>query len=203
LGVKVYDHEGERCGWVNPADALYTAYHDEEWGVPEYDSRALWEKLVLDGFQAGLAWITILRKREAFRAAFAGFDPDVVARYGEADRARLMDDAGIVRSGAKIDAAIRGAQVWLDMRERGEDFSAFLWGFVDGTPIQNRWSGIGQIPAQTPVAAEMAKALKKKGFNFCGPVITYAFMQAVGMVNDHVTSCFRHADVATMARPHG
>jgi DNA-3-methyladenine glycosylase I len=202
LGVKVYDHEGARCGWVNPADALYTAYHDEEWGAPEYDPRALWEKLVLDGFQAGLAWITILRKREAFRAAFAGFDPEVVARFGEADRARLMGDTGIVRSGAKIDAAIRGARVWLDMRDRGEDFSAFLWDFVEGRPIQNRWEAIGQVPAQTPVAAEMAKALKAKGFNFCGPVIVYAFMQAVGMVNDHVTGCFRHAEVAAMARPH-
>ena len=202
MGVKVYDHEGARCSWANPADALYVAYHDEEWGAPEYDARALWEKLVLDGFQAGLAWITILRKREAFRAAFADFDPEVVARYGEADRARLMADAGIVRSGAKIDAAIRGAQVWLDMRERGEDFSAFLWDFVDGKPIQNRWEAIGQVPAQTPVAADMAKALKAKGFNFCGPVIVYAFMQAVGMVNDHVTGCFRHAEVAAMARPH-
>ena len=203
MGVKVYDHERPRCGWVNPADALYSAYHDEEWGVPEYDPRALWEKLVLDGFQAGLAWITILRKREAFRAAFANFDPEVVARFGEADRARLMADAGIVRSGGKIDAAIRGARVWLDMRERGEDFSAFLWGFVDGAPIQNRWEAIGQVPTQTPVAVEMAKALKARGFNFCGPVIVYAFMQAVGMVNDHVTGCFRHTEVAAMARPHG
>jgi len=201
LGVKMHDHERARCAWVNPADALYSAYHDEEWGVPEYDPRALWEKLVLDGFQAGLAWITILRKRAAFRAAFAGFDPEVVARYGEADRARLMADAGIVRSGAKIDAAIRGARVWLDMREQGEDFSAFLWDFVDGAPIQNRWQAIGQVPAQTPVAADMAKALKARGFNFCGPVIVYAFMQAVGMVNDHVTGCFRHAEVAAMARP--
>ena len=202
MGVKIYEHDGERCGWANPADALYCAYHDEEWGVPEYDSRALWEKLVLDGFQAGLAWITILRKREGFRAAFADFDPEIVARYGEADRARLMADAGIVRSGAKIDAAIRGAQVWLDMRERGEDFSAFLWDFVGGAPIQNRWTAIGQVPAQTPVAADMARALKKKGFNFCGPVITYAFMQAVGMVNDHVTGCPRHGEVAALARRH-
>ena len=201
MGVKLYDHEGARCGWVNPADALYTAYHDDEWGVPEYDPRALWEKLVLDGFQAGLAWITILRKREAFRAAFADFDPEVVARFGEADRARLLADAGIVRSGAKIDAAIRGARIWLDMRERGEDFSAFLWNVVDGAPLQNRWDAIGQVPAQTPAAAEMAKALKAKGFNFCGPVIVYAFMQAVGIVNDHTTGCFRHAEVAAMARP--
>jgi len=187
-----------RCGWANPKDPVYLAYHDTEWGVPEYDSRALWEKLVLDGFQAGLAWITILRKREAFRAAFAGFDPEVVARYGEADRARLMADAGIVRSGAKIDAAISGARIWLDMRERGEDFSAFLWAFTDGKPIQNAWPAIGQVPAQTPLADEVAKALKAKGFKFCGPVITYAFMQAVGMVNDHTADCFRHAQVARL-----
>jgi DNA-3-methyladenine glycosylase I len=185
-----------RCGWVNPADALYVAYHDTEWGVPEYDSRALWEKLVLDGFQAGLAWITILRKREAFRAAFRGFDPEVVARFGPDDRARLMADAGIVRSNAKIDAAIAGARVWLDMRERGEDFSAYLWAFTDGKPLQNHWTGVGDIPAQTPLAAEMAKALKAKGFKFCGPVITYAFMQAVGMVNDHTVGCFRYHEVA-------
>jgi DNA-3-methyladenine glycosylase I len=188
-----------RCRWVNPADALYVAYHDDEWGVPEYDSRALWEKLVLDGFQAGLAWITILRKREAFRRAFAGFDPEAVARFGEAERARLMADPGIVRSNAKIDAAISGARVWLDMRERGEDFSAFLWGFTGGKPVQNHWADIGQIPAQTPLAVEMAKALKAKGFKFCGPVITYAFMQAVGMVNDHTALCYRHAEVARLA----
>ncbi len=185
-----------RCGWANPNDALYVAYHDTEWGVPEYDSRALWEKLVLDGFQAGLSWITILRKREAFRRAFADFDPEAVARFGEADRARLMADAGIVRSGAKIDAAIGGARTWLAMRERGEDFSAFLWAFTGGKPIRNAWADVGQVPAQTPLAADMAKALKAKGFKFCGPVIVYAFMQAVGMVNDHVVSCFRHAEVA-------
>ena len=163
MGVKIYDSEPGRCGWANPNDALYVAYHDEEWGVPEYDPRALWEKLVLDGFQAGLAWITILRKREAFRAAFDNFDPELVARYDAADRARLLNDAGIVRSGAKIDAAIRGARIWLDMRERGEDFSAFLWDFVGGAPIQNAWTEVGQVPAQTPVAADMARALKAKG----------------------------------------
>ena len=189
-----------RCAWAQRGDALYEAYHDTEWGVPEYDPRALWEKLVLDGFQAGLAWITILRKREAFRAAFANFDPEIVARYGPEDRARLMADAGIVRSNAKIDAAINGARIWLDMRERGEDFAGFLWEFTGGAPIQNTWSGIGEVPAQTPLAAEMAKALKAKGFKFCGPVIVYAFMQAVGMVNDHTTTCFRHREVARMKR---
>ena len=200
MDVKVFEGEVSRCRWVNPLDPLYLAYHDEEWGVPEYDSRALWEKLVLDGFQAGLAWITILRKREAFRAAFAGFDPEAVARFGEADRARLMADAGIVRSNAKIDAAIGGARIYLDMRERGEDLSAFLWAFTGGKPIQNAWTGDGDLPAQTPLAAEMAAALKAKGFKFCGPVIVYAFMQAVGMVNDHTTACFRHAQVARMTR---
>jgi DNA-3-methyladenine glycosylase I len=188
-----------RCGWVNPQDALYTAYHDEEWGVPEYDSRALWEKLVLDGFQAGLAWITILRKRAAFREAFAGFDPERVGRFGEADRARLMADAGIVRSNAKIDAAISGARIWLDMRERGEDFSAFLWAFTGGRPVRNAWRAIAEVPAQTPLAIEVAAALKAKGFKFCGPVITYAFMQAVGMVNDHTMSCFRHSEVQRLS----
>jgi DNA-3-methyladenine glycosylase I len=201
VGIATFEATEGRCAWANPREPIYVAYHDEEWGVPEYDPRALWEKLVLDGFQAGLAWITILKKREAFRAAFADFDPEIVARYGEADRARLMADAGIVRSNAKIDAAISGARIFLDMRDRGEDFTQFLWDFVGGAPVQNRWSGIGQVPARTPEAAEMAKALKAKGFKFCGPVIVYAFMQAVGMVNDHVTTCPRHAAVTKLVRP--
>ena len=184
-----------RCPWANSGDPLYAAYHDEEWGVPERDSRALWEKLVLDGFQAGLAWITILRKREAFRAAFKGFDPGVVAGFGPTDRARLMADAGIIRSNAKIDAAIDGAKRYIAMRERGEDFADFIWSFTDGKPIVNHWTVVTQIPAQTPLAVEMSKALKAKGFKFCGPVIVYAFMQATGIVNDHVTSCFRHEAV--------
>jgi DNA-3-methyladenine glycosylase I len=188
-----------RCAWAQRGDALYTAYHDTEWGVPEYDSRALWEKLVLDGFQAGLAWITILRKREAFRAAFADFDPRVVARFGAEDRARLMADAGIIRSNGKIDAAIAGAKIYLDMRERGEDFADFIWAFTDGKPITNHWANMGDVPAQTPLAVDMAKALKAKGFKYCGPVIVYAFMQAVGVVNDHTTDCFRHEPVARMA----
>jgi DNA-3-methyladenine glycosylase I len=181
-------------------DALYEAYHDLEWGVPEYDSRALWEKLALDGFQAGLSWITILRKRQAFRAAFGGFDPEKVARYGEADRARLMADPGIVRSNAKIDATIAGARVYLDMREKGEDFAEFCWSFVDGRPVQNGWREVGQVPAQTPLAVEISKALKAKGFKFTGPVIVYAWMQAVGLVNDHLTFCFRHRAVQELAR---
>ena len=190
-----------RCGWRGMAgDPLYEAYHDSEWGVPEYDSRALWEKLVLDGFQAGLAWITILRKRDAFREAFAGFDPDVVARFGEAERAALMANPGIVRSNAKIDAAIAGARIYLDMREQGEDFSQFIWSFTNGRVVQNKWSEIGQVPAQTRVAEEMAKALKAKGFKFVGPVIVYAFMQATGIVNDHLTCCHRHEQVKRLVR---
>jgi len=185
-----------RCAWCG-TDPLYVAYHDTEWGVPEYDARALWEKLVLDGFQAGLAWITILKKREAFRAAFDGFDPDRVAAYGAADRARLMADTGIVRSGAKIEATIRGAKIFVEMRDRGEDFSGWLWSFVDGKPIQNL--SIDR-PTQTPESVAMAKALKARGFGFCGPVIVYAFMQATGMVNDHDVDCFRHAEVRAMAR---
>ncbi|HEX3888458.1 MAG TPA: DNA-3-methyladenine glycosylase I [Phenylobacterium sp.] len=185
-----------RCGWRGMAgDPLYEAYHDTEWGVPEYDSRALWEKLVLDGFQAGLAWITILRKREAFRAAFDNFDPEKVARYGDADRARLMADAGIVRSNAKIDAAISSARIYLAMRDAGEDFSAFCWSFTGGKPIQTGCVSIADVPAQTPLAVEVSKALKAKGFKFVGPVIVYAWMQAVGMVNDHLTCCHRHAPI--------
>ena len=189
------DDTRHRCGWANPREPIYVAYHDTEWGVPEYDSRALWEKLVLDGFQAGLAWITILKKREAFRAAFADFDPEIVARFGPEDRARLMADAGIIRSNGKIDAAISCAKIFLEMQGRCEDFSEFLWAFTGGKPIVNHWTSLAEVPAQTPVAAEMAKALKARGFKFCGPVIVYAFMQAVGMVNDHVTGCFRHAAV--------
>ena len=176
-------------------DPLYEAYHDTEWGVPEYDSRALWEKLVLDGFQAGLAWITILRKRDAFRAAFDNFDPEKVAAYGEADRARLMADAGIVRSNAKIDAAIASARIYLAMRDAGEDFSEFCWSFTGGKPLQNAWTDVGQVPAQTELAVEVSKALKAKGFKFVGPVIVYAFMQATGIVNDHLTCCHRHDPV--------
>ncbi len=179
---------------------LYERYHDTEWGVPEYDSRALWEKLVLDGFQAGLAWITILRKRDGFRAAFDGFDPEIVARYGDADRFRLMADAGIVRSNAKIDAAISSAQTYLGMRDSGEDFAAFCWSFTDGKVVQNSWTAMGEVPPQTPLAVEVSKALKARGFKFVGPVIVYAWMQAVGIVNDHLTCCERHDQVKAHAR---
>jgi DNA-3-methyladenine glycosylase I len=189
---------GSRCGWVDPKDPLYCAYHDEEWGVPERDARALWEKLMLDGFQAGLAWITILRKRETLRAGFAKFTPEKIARFGEKDIARLLADPGVIRSRAKIEAAIGGAQAYLNMLEAGEDFSAYLWGFVEGKPIQNRWKHFRDAPTATPLSEAIAKDLKRRGFKFCGPTITYAFMQAVGMVNDHEITCPRHGPVKAL-----
>lgn len=189
-----------RCLWATATDPLYCAYHDEEWGVPEYDSRALWEKLVLDGFQAGLAWITILRKRETMRAAFDDFDPAKVARYSEKRIEKLLGDPGIIRSRAKIEAAIGGAKIYLDMQARGEDFADYLWNFVDGRPVQNKWKSFREAPTATPVSEAIAKDLKRRGFKFCGPVITYAFMQAVGMVNDHETGCARHAHCAKLGR---
>lgn len=198
IGPMTDSHSEGRCGWCG-TDPLYVAYHDQEWGVPERDPRALWEKLVLDGFQAGLAWITILRKREGMRDAFDGFAPEIVARYGEDDIQRLLGDARIIRSRAKINAAINGARIWLAMRDEGEDFSGWLWSFVGGQPIQTAWTDYRQAPTQTAESVAMAKALKARGFNFCGPVIVYAFMQAVGMVNDHQTGCFRHAQVRAMA----
>jgi DNA-3-methyladenine glycosylase I len=190
---------GQRCAWVNSPDPIYAEYHDTEWGVPEYDSRALWEKLMLDGFQAGLAWITILRKRETMRAAFHGFDPEIIARYDDADRARLLADPGIIRSKLKVEAAITNAQAYLDMREAGEDFSDYLWGFVDGAPVQNSFTDLSGLPTQTPVSQALSKDLKKRGFKFVGPVIVYAFMEAVGLVNDHEISCPRHADVMALS----
>ncbi|PTE23112.1 DNA-3-methyladenine glycosylase I [Cereibacter changlensis JA139] len=185
----------ERCAWCG-THPLYVAYHDHEWGVPEWDSRALWEKLVLDGFQAGLAWITILRKREAFRAAFAGFDPAVVATWGEPEVQRLLADPGIVRHRGKIEATIGNAKAYLRIEERGS-FSDFLWQHVGGHPVQNRFTG-GDIPTETPEARAMSKALKAEGFKFCGPTIVYAFMQATGMVNDHVVTCHVHDRVAAL-----
>jgi DNA-3-methyladenine glycosylase I len=184
-----------RCSWAE-SDALLLAYHDAEWGVPEYDSRALWEKLILDGFQAGLSWSIILRKRDAFRKAFKNFDPEKVARFGEADIARLLDNAGIVRSRAKIAATIGGARSYLAMREAGEDFSAFAWGMAGGKPLQNS----GEVLAKTPLSEEMSKALKQRGFKFVGPVIVYAWMQAVGIVNDHAAACFRRKAVQSLGR---
>ena len=187
-----------RCPWAPDHDPLYSAYHDMEWGVPEYDSRALWEKLVLDGMQAGLAWITILRKRDTIREAFDGFDPVKVAAYDDNDMDRLLANPGIIRSGAKIQATISGARLFLDMQENGEDFSDYLWAYTGGQPLQNAWQGMSDVPAQTPLSETIAKDLKKRGFKFCGPVIVYAFMQAVGMVNDHLVACPRHSDVQTM-----
>lgn len=190
-----------RCQWVNTPDPIYAEYHDTEWGVPEYDSRALWEKLMLDGFQAGLAWITILRKREHMRQVFHGFDPEIIARYTDADRERLLADPGIIRSKSKIEAAIGNAQAYLDMREAGLDFSDHLWSFVGGAPIQNTWTSLKDTPTQTAESQALSKDLKKRGFKFVGPVIVYAFMEAVGMVNDHETGCFRHEAVKALARP--
>jgi DNA-3-methyladenine glycosylase I len=179
-----------RCGWAGPEE-IYIDYHDTEWGVPEYDSRALWEKLVLDGFQAGLSWITILKKRDNFRTAFAGFDPEVIAGWGEAEIERLLQDAGIIRSRAKIEATIGNARAYLAI----PDFSEFCWGYVGGAPIVNRWSSQGEVPAFTPLSERMSKDLKKAGFKFCGPTIVYAWMQAVGIVNDHLITCPRHGEV--------
>lgn len=187
----------ERCGWAGP-DQIYLDYHDTDWGVPEYDSRALWEKLVLDGFQAGLSWITILKKRENFRTAFAGFQPVVIAQWGTQDVARLLGDTGIIRHRGKIEATISNARVWQEI-EAHEGFNQFLWKYVDGVPVQNRWRSLSEVPAFTPLSTRISKDLKKAGFRFCGPTIVYAFMQAVGMVNDHLVTCHRHDAVAKMA----
>ncbi len=180
-----------RCPWPKE-DPLYLAYHDEEWGVPEYDDRALYEKLMLDGFQAGLSWITILRKRENFRRAFDGFDPATIARYGQRKVAALMQDDGIVRNRAKIEGAILSARAYLEIMDKGPGFSALLWGFTDGTPRVNRFRSMAEVPAETPLSRAISKELKGRGFRFCGPTIVYAFMQATGMVNDHLVQCHRH-----------
>lgn len=177
-----------RCTWAG-SDPLMVAYHDEEWGVPQHDSRALWEMLSLEGFQAGLAWITVLRKREAFRKAFAGFDPVKVARFREKEIQRLLDNPAIIRSRAKIEATIAGARIYCDMIERGEDFSDYCWSFTNGKVLR----GNGKTaPASTPLSEGIAKDLKRKGFKFVGPAIVYAWMQAVGIANDHATRCFRN-----------
>ncbi|MBI1182599.1 MAG: DNA-3-methyladenine glycosylase I [Alphaproteobacteria bacterium] len=186
--------EPGRCAWPG-ADPLYLAYHDHEWGVPERDERALYEKLVLDGFQAGLAWITILRKRENFRTAFEGFEPERIARWGEPEVNRLLQDAGIIRHRGKIEGAVASARALLALREEGVSFSDYLWQFTDGRTIQNRWTEMKQVPTETPESRAMSKDLKRRGFKFCGPTICYAFMQAVGMVNDHMAHCYRHAEL--------
>lgn len=184
-----------RCGWPGD-DPLYRAYHDEEWGVPERDDRALFEKLILDGFQAGLSWITILRKRENFQAAFDGFDSNVIVNYGEDKIEALLQDAGIIRHRGKIEATIGNARAYLDIQDELGSFSDYLWQFTDGRVIQNHWKTLADVPAETAQSKAMSKDLKRRGFKFCGPTICYAFMQAVGMVNDHTTDCFRH-DVLT------
>jgi len=192
--------EKKRCHWPGE-DALYQSYHDKEWGVPENESRALYEKLVLDGFQAGLSWITILRKRENFRKAFHQFEPQKIARYGERDVARLLANDGIIRSRAKIEAAIRAARLWLEIEEKEPGgFTELIWKHVDGNPVINRFKGKGDIPAKTAMSEGLAKELKQRGFKFCGPVIVYAFAQAIGMVNDHVTTCFRHTECACLGK---
>ena len=182
-----------RCGWVND-DPLYVVYHDEEWGVPVRDDRRLFEMLILEGAQAGLSWYTILKKREAYRRAFDGFEPERIARYDEEKVASLLEDTGIVRNRLKVLAAIGNARAWLDLRESGVGFSDFLWEIAGGAPVVNTWDRLEDVPASTPVSEAMSKALKRRGFRFVGPTICYAFMQAVGMVNDHVTSCFRREE---------
>jgi DNA-3-methyladenine glycosylase I len=188
-----------RCPWPKQ-DPLYIAYHDQEWGVPEYDDRALYEKLVLDGFQAGLSWITILRKRENFRKAFDGFQPERIARYTPKKIEKLMQDAGIVRNRSKIEGAVLSARGWLDIMEKGPGFSNLLWDYLDGKPQQNHFRTIGQVPAETELSRKISKDLSGRGFKFVGPTIVYAFMQAIGMVNDHLVSCHRHTACAKLAK---
>ncbi|MDH3997979.1 MAG: DNA-3-methyladenine glycosylase I [Desulfuromonadales bacterium] len=183
-----------RCAWCG-SDPLYTAYHDDEWGVPVHDDRLLFEFLVLEGAQAGLSWLTILKKRENYRKAFHSFNCETVANYMEADVARLLADSGIVRNRLKIESAIKNARGVIDIQQEFGSFSAYLWRYVEGKPIQNRWKTMAELPAQTKLSVKMSKDLKKRGFNFVGPTICYAFMQAVGMVNDHTTDCFRYNEV--------
>ena len=185
--------EPTRC-WTS-TDPLYVAYHDEEWGRPVTDERGLLERLCLEGFQSGLSWLTILRKRENFRTAFAGFDPERVARFRARDVERLLKDPGIVRNRAKVEAAVANARAAVELRDDAGRLDAYLWRFVEGRPIRNRWKRLGELPAETPVSKAMSKDLKARGFRFVGPTICYAFMQAVGMVNDHVTTCFRYREV--------
>ena len=185
-----------RCGWVPEADSAYVAYHDEEWGVPSYDDPHLFEMLVLEGAQAGLSWSTILRKREGYRRAFAGFDPERVARFGDRDVERLLADPGIVRNRLKVESAVSNARAVLDVRDEFGSLDAYLWGFVGGRPKRNRFRTLSEIPAETEESKAMSKDLKRRGFRFVGPTVCYAFMQATGMVLDHVASCFRYEELA-------
>lgn len=187
-----------RCVWAG-TDPIYVDYHDTEWGVPEYDSRTLWEKLILDGFQAGLSWITILKKRDNFRAAFAGFDPDVIAEWGETDVLRLLANPGIVRHRGKIEATIGNARAWQKI-EAQEGFAQFLWNYVDGFPLQTTLDDSSKMPTQSALSVQISKDLKKAGFRFCGPTIVYAFMEATGLINNHPVTCHRHAPCAALAR---
>lgn len=190
----------KRCPWPKATNALYVHYHDTEWGVPEWDDRALFEKLLLDGAQAGLSWETILNKREGYRRAFQGFEPEVLARWNARHVEKLMQDPGIVRNRQKIESAIGNARAYLALKEEEPSFARWMWGFVGGEPIQNRWDGIRKIPAETRESQALSKELKRRGFRFVGPTIIYAFMQAVGMVNDHLVDCYRHAEVAKLAK---
>lgn len=187
-----------RCAWCGD-DPLYQAYHDHEWGVPLHDDRALFELLILEGAQAGLSWITVLKKRETYREAFAGFDPALVARFTEADQTRLMQNPGIIRNRLKIASTITNARAFLAIQAEFGSFDAWLWRFVDGQPIQNRLSSLADAAASTALSDQLSKALKKRGFRFVGTTICYAFMQAAGLVNDHLTHCFRHAEVAALS----
>jgi len=193
-------HQRKRCEWVPDDDALYTAYHDHEWGVPVYDDQTLFEFLLLEGAQAGLSWITVLRKREHYREVFDGFDAEIIAGYGKRKCNALLKDPGIIRNHLKLSAAVDNARAVLVVQDEFGSFSDYLWGFVDHVPHQNRWKNIKAVPASTEQSETMSKALKKRGFRFVGPTICYAFMQAVGMVNDHETTCFRHREVAALAR---
>lgn len=183
-----------RCDWAGP-DQIYLDYHDREWGLPEKDGRALWELLCLEGFQAGLSWITILKRREGFREAFHGFDPEIVASWGPQDVERLVQDPRIIRHRGKVEAMIGNARAFQRI-EAQEGFSKWIWAHVDGRPLQNRFASMAEVPTQTEISVQLSKNLKKEGFKFCGPTIAYAFMQAAGLVNDHLTGCPRHAEVA-------
>ncbi len=182
-----------RCGWVNLNEPLYVAYHDEEWGVPRHNDRELFEMLILEGAQAGLSWITILKKRDNYRAAFDNFEPEIVARYDEAKIAELMANSGIVRNKLKINAAVQNARAFLKVREEFGTFDRYIWGFVGGSSKVNAWKTLAEIPAQTTESQAMSRDLLKRGFKFVGPTVCYAFMQACGMVNDHTTDCFRYS----------
>ncbi|NWH09300.1 MAG: DNA-3-methyladenine glycosylase I [Alphaproteobacteria bacterium] len=190
----------ERCPWPGH-DPLYVSYHDDEWGVPEFDHRALYEKLILDGFQAGLSWITILRKRQAFREAFDGFNPEKIARYTDKKVEKLLANAGIIRHRGKIEGAVKNARAYLEIMEKEPGgFSAFVWSHVDGRPLQNAIKSIAEAPTESPMSQKLSKALKARGFVFCGPTIIYAYAQAIGMVNDHLVTCFRHEACAALAK---